>query len=138
MINSRKIADLEPGVAILCRAFVNKCLEEGIDIIITSTYRDYESQNALYAQGRTVHGRKVTGAKGGESYHNFRLAFDFAPIKNGKINWKDEELFRKCGVIAESVGLEWAGRWMKNNELAHCQHTFGKTLEQLREREKTV
>lgn len=138
MINSRKIADLELTVAILCRAFINACLQEGIEIIITSTYRDYESQNALYAQGRTAPGNKVTNAKGGESYHNFRLAFDFAPIKNGKIDWNDRELFTRCGEIAESVGLGWAGRWTKNPELAHCQYSFGYTLAQLRDREGKI
>jgi len=37
-------------------------------------------------------------------------------------------LFTKCGEIAESVGLEWAGRWTKFKEMAHCQYTGGLTL----------
>lgn len=132
MINSRDINDLTPKTAELCRQFVAKCKDQHIDIIITSTYRDNESQNALYAQGRTKSGAKVTNAKGGQSFHNFRIAFDFCPIVDGKAQWTDIKTFTKCGEIAESLGLEWAGRWLRFKELAHCQFTEGKTLEQLR------
>lgn len=128
MINSRKIEDLLPPVQILCRLFIGECNSRGIDVIITSTYRDHESQAALYAQGRTVPGKKVTNAKPGQSYHNWRVAFDFVPIVNGKAAWNDLALFTRCGEIAESVGLEWAGRWTRFREMAHCQFTGGKTI----------
>jgi peptidoglycan L-alanyl-D-glutamate endopeptidase CwlK len=128
MINSRKLEDLHPKVAELCRKFIVKCDAAGIDVLITSTYRDFESQNALYAQGRTAPGAKVTNARAGESFHNYRVAFDFVPIVNGKADWKNLATFTKCGEIAESLGLEWAGRWRKFKELAHCQLTNGLTL----------
>ena len=132
MINSRDVKDLVEPVQSRARAFVAACKKQGIDILITSTYRDYESQNALYAQGRTKAGRRVTNARGGQSWHNFRCAFDFVPLVNGKAQWNDLRTFRKCGEIAESVGLEWAGRWKSFPEMAHCQYTGGKTLAQLR------
>jgi len=50
------------------------------------------------------------------------------PLINGKPAWADLELFRKCGEVAESCGLEWAGRWKTFPELAHCQFTDGKTI----------
>jgi peptidoglycan L-alanyl-D-glutamate endopeptidase CwlK len=128
MINSRDLKDLHPRVAILCSAFITKCKEQGIDILITSTYRDGESQNALYAQGRTTSGKVVTNAKAGQSWHNWRCAFDFVPVINGKAQWADTATFERCGQIAESVGLEWAGRWTRFRELAHCQFTDGLTL----------
>lgn len=131
MINSRDLNDLHPHVKALCERFVAECKKVGIEVIITSTYRDMESQAALYAQGRTVAGKKVTNAKAGQSFHNYRLAFDFCPIINGKAMWDDVGLFLKCGQIAESVGLEWAGRWKSFKELAHCQATGGLTLAQL-------
>lgn len=136
MIASRDISDLEPVVAEKCRAFVAKCKEADIDVIITSTFRDYESQDALYAQGRTKPGGVVTKAKGGYSYHNFKLAFDFAPVVNGKIDWDDKATFTKCGRIAESLGLEWGGSW-KFTDMPHCQFTDGQTLEQLRNKHGT-
>lgn len=128
MINSRDIKDLHPKVAARCKQFIDLCKKQNIDILITSTYRDAESQNALYAQGRTAPGKKVTNAKGGQSFHNWKVAFDFCPIVNGKPNWTDVALYTKCGEIAESVGLEWAGRWKNFKELAHCQFTGGLNL----------
>ena len=131
MINSRKVEDLHPKVAELCRKFINACDKEGINVLITSTYRDHESQDALFAQGRTTPGRKVTNARAGSSWHNWRCAFDFVPIVNGKAMWEDHRTFMRCGEIAESVGLEWAGRWKSFAEMAHCQWTGGLTLADL-------
>lgn len=147
MINSRKIEDLHPKVAAMCAEFVKRCDEAGIDVIITSTYRDAESQNALYAQGRTAPGKKVTNAKAGQSWHNYQLAFDFVPMRNGKPVWStagngvdenpadddtdDLELWERCGMLAEGVGLEWAGRWKSFREMAHLQWTGGLSLADL-------
>lgn len=136
MLNSRDIKDLHPKVQILANAFVAKCKANGIDVLITSTYRDFESQQALYDQGRSMaskaRGEKiVTNAKAGQSFHNWRVAFDFVPIIYGKACWNDSSIFNRCGVIAESIGLEWAGRWSTFKELAHCQYTGGLTLADL-------
>jgi peptidoglycan L-alanyl-D-glutamate endopeptidase CwlK len=128
MINSRDINDLLPVVRDKCALFIDNCERVGIDILITSTYRDIESQNALYAQGRTSPGKRVTNARGGKSFHNHRVAFDFVPIVCGKAKWNDIELFKECGLIAESVGLEWAGRWLTFKEFAHCQFTDNKKI----------
>jgi len=132
MINSRKIEDLHPKVAEVCREFMAACEAQDIDVIITSTYRDAKSQNALYAQGRTKPGRIVTNAKAGQSWHNWRCAFDVVPLRNGKPVWgtmgKDLELWNKVGAIGESVGLEWAGRWKRFREFPHFQFTGGLTL----------
>ncbi len=128
MINSRNICDLHPFVEGLCYKFIGQCAKEGIDVIITSTYRDRDSQNALYAQGRTKPGAIVTNAKAGKSFHNYRVAFDFCPIVNGKCDWNNSATFTRCGEIAESIGLEWAGRWVKFKEMAHCQYTKGLTI----------
>ena len=133
MINSRDIKELHPKVADLCQLFLDKCKEQGIDVIITSTYRDKESQQALYDQGRTKPGNIVTKAKPGQSFHNWRVAFDFVPVVNGKAQWNDISLFKKCGEIAKSIGLEWAGDWKSFKEYAHCQYTSGLTLKDFQE-----
>lgn len=123
---SRKVEDLTPAVAQKCRAFIAKCEEEGIDILITCTLRTNEEQAALYAKGRTTPGPIVTNAKPGQSWHNHKQAFDFVPMRDGKPVWgtsgSDGVLWAKCGAIGESVGLEWAGRWKgKLKEMAHMQ-----------------
>ncbi len=131
MVNSRNINELHPKVAALCQAFIEACKQQAIDVIITSTYRDHASQAALYAQGRTAPGKIVTKARPGQSYHNYRLAFDFVPIVNGKADYKNLKTFERCGEIAEQVGLTWAGRWKTFKEYAHCQYTGGLTLADL-------
>jgi len=133
MINSRKLEDLHPKVKTLCEQFIASCAKHNIDVLITSTYRDAESQNALYAQGRTAPGEIVTRAKAGQSFHNWRVAFDFVPIVAGKARWKDDALFTKCGEIGEALGLEWAWRWTKNKEMAQMQITGGLTLADFQE-----
>lgn len=132
MITSRKIEDLNPRVAAMARAFIDKCNAAGIDVIITSTYRDLDAQGRLYAQGRGTPGAIITNAKPGESWHNWHLAFDFVPIEMGKAAWNDSAAFQRCGAIAESVGLQWAGRWTGPlREMGHCQWTGGLTISDL-------
>jgi peptidoglycan L-alanyl-D-glutamate endopeptidase CwlK len=133
---SRNLIDLHPVVREKAQALINNARLQGIDLLVTSTYRDNESQEALYAQGRTKPGAIVTNAKPGQSWHNWRCAFDVVPIKNGKPVWNtgghDGDLWRKIGELGESVGLEWAGRWTgKLREMAHFQYTGGLTLAQL-------
>jgi peptidoglycan L-alanyl-D-glutamate endopeptidase CwlK len=62
MVNSRSLSDLLPHARARAQAFLDACGKQGIDILITSTYRDLDSQAALYAQGRTVPGKRVTNA----------------------------------------------------------------------------
>ncbi|MCL2841644.1 MAG: M15 family metallopeptidase, partial [Defluviitaleaceae bacterium] len=83
-IDSRNIDDLHPAVARGCRAFINRMSEAGFPHVgISATYRDVENQNWLFGQGRpneVPYGRAgtiVTNARGGQSIHNYRLAFDF-------------------------------------------------------------
>lgn len=133
MINSRKIEDLHPVVADKVRKFKSECERLGIDLLITSTFRDNKSQEELYAQGRTKPGDVVTNAKPGQSFHNWKVAVDVVPLRNGKPVWgtttpTDKELWERVGKIGESVGLEWAGRWKKFKETAHFQYTGGLTL----------
>ena len=138
MINSRDLKDLDPYVAGLAKQFIAACKKQGIDLLVTSTYRDNESQNALYAQGRTKAGRIVTNAKAGQSFHNYRLAFDVVPIVNGKPQWNDFRTFQKIGAIGKSIGLEWAGDWRTFKELAHFQWTGGLSLAQLKAGKRPV
>jgi len=133
MINSRNINDLLPNVQVRVEKFIELCDEEGIDLLITSTYRDNESQEALYEQGRTRPGKVVTNAKSGESWHNYRCAIDIVPLVNGKPNWDGSDpIWEKIGELGEQAGLEWAGRWRTFKELAHFQYTGGLTLADLK------
>jgi peptidoglycan L-alanyl-D-glutamate endopeptidase CwlK len=129
MINSRSLDELHPKVKALAEQFKKECLAAGFDILIYSTYRDNEAQDVIYAQGRTAKGRIVTNARGGQSFHNYRVAFDWVPMLHGKPLWDNDVIYAKCGRIGESIGLEWAGRWSgKIKETAHMQYTGGLSL----------
>lgn len=135
MINSRDLNDLLPVVKKKVEKFIELCHKEGIDILVTSTYRDFASQDALYAQGRTTPGKKVTNAKAGQSFHNWKCAVDIVPLRNGKPVWgtagEDAKLWDRVGQLGELAGLEWAGRWKTFKEFAHFQYTGGFNLAQL-------
>ena len=132
MINSRDIDELNPQTQALCRAFLSAAEAAGYRVLITSTFRDAESQTALYAQGRTKPGGKVTNAKAGQSWHNFRCAFDFCPLtEGGAADWNNSQAFSALGSIGQSVGLEWGGAWVSFKDTPHLQYTGGRSLGQL-------
>ena len=134
MINSRKVTDLHPRVAALAIQHIDLCKQAGIDIIVTSTFRDKESQDALYAEGRTLPGKIKTRARGGQSIHNYRLAYDVVPLRNGKPVWDTRDVaWAKVGLIGESLGLEWGGNWKSFKDLPHFQYLGGLTLSDLQQ-----
>jgi len=132
MISSRDLNDLHPAVAVRARAFIAACAAEGIDLLVTSTFRDRESQDALYAQGRARPGPKVTNARGGQSFHQYRVALDVVPLRAGKPVWgtsgADGALWRRIGAIGKAHGLDWAGEWTTFREFPHFQYTGGLSL----------
>lgn len=136
MINSRSLDELATAVADMARAHIAACLLEGIDLLITSTYRDLEAQAEIYAQGRTKPGRIVTWADAGQSLHNYRVAYDVVPLRAGKPVWGTKEadriLWLRIGELGEQVGLEWAGRWPRRREFPHFQYLGGLTKADLR------
>jgi len=133
MINSRSLDDLAPPVKQRAEAFIAAAKAKGIDLLVTSTYRDSESQTALYNQGRTTPGNVVTKAKAGQSWHNWRCALDVVPLVNGKAIWDDQAMWKQVGEIGKSCGLEWAGDWVTFKEFPHFQYTGGLTIAQLQQ-----
>lgn len=89
MINSRHLEDLDPEARIVCNDHCARCHAEGIELMITSTWRDNEAQSALWLVGRGPDDlrRTVTNAKAGHSWHNFRVAWDVVPLVYGKCDW---------------------------------------------------
>lgn len=136
---SRSLEDLLPPVRYKAVAFEKACRAKGLDVLIYCTYRSDEEQEALYALGRNANGvvidqqKVVTNAKGGDSFHNHRCAWDFVPLVGGKPAWNDKAKYQQCGEIAESLGISWSGRWKGTlKETAHCQYTGGLTLAEIK------
>lgn len=139
MINSRNIDDLLPPVKARVQVFLDAAKKQGIDLLVTSTYRDNASQTALYAQGRTAPGKIVTYSKAGQSWHNHRCAVDVVPIVAGKPVWDTKNpVWQEVGKLGKAAGLEWAGDWKRFKEYPHFQYTGGLTLAQLQAGAKIV
>ncbi|MFA5813639.1 MAG: RHS repeat-associated core domain-containing protein [Patescibacteria group bacterium] len=111
--------------------FINKVEADlQIKLRVTQALRTIDEQNTLYASGRTVPGPVRTNAKGGESYHNYGLAFDVVPIEDNKSNYNTDK-WEQIGVIGEGFSFEWGGRWKKFVDKPHFQMTFGKSPAEL-------
>jgi peptidoglycan LD-endopeptidase CwlK len=127
---SRKIDDLHPLVAARAKRFLIDCTANGLDVLITCTTRTNQEQDALYDQGRTLPGKIVTNVSGGNSFHNWGLAFDVVPMRNGKPVWgtsakEDKALWQAVGKIGVDAGLEWGGNWISFKDYPHFQYTKG-------------
>jgi peptidoglycan LD-endopeptidase CwlK len=129
-MTSRRIDTLHPLVAARAKKFLLDCCSAGIDVIVTATLRTNADQNALYDQGRTKPGKIVTRVSGGNSYHNWGLAFDIVPLRDGKPVWgtsskEDKALWTTVGNIGVKCGLEWGGNWVSFKDYPHFQYTCG-------------
>jgi len=126
-----KINKLHPLVQAKAKEFIIRAEKElGIKLRISSSLRTWQEQDALYAKGRTKPRGKVTNARGGQSFHNFGLAFDLVEIKGGKAIWKNSR-WSEIADLGKSLGFEWGGDWRSIVDKPHFQYTFGKSLAQL-------
>lgn len=133
--SSLTISSLNSYAASLVRNFLNLCTANGLNVTIVEAFRSWSRQDELYTQGRTQPGDIVTDAEGGDSYHNWGLAFDCAPVENGIVAWNDINAFNKMGSLGQQVGLEWGGNWTTYDisivDLPHFQYTYGLSTEKL-------
>jgi|SRR6187551_474910 len=126
MTQEEKIAQLKPKVAQMAREFIAKCKQAGFDLFIDCTYRSPEEQDILYARGRTTPGSIITNAKGGQSLHQYGVAFDCYPVVGGKIIF--DSTYRQTAPIAKACGLEWGGDWTSFPDRPHFQYLAGYAL----------
>ncbi len=134
-LNSQRLVRVHPKLAELGLRMVDLCAQAGAAILITQGLRTWQEQDALFAQGRTMPGKIVTNARGGESWHNFGLAFDIVVLDSvGKADWDTAHPgWTRGAAIGKSLGLEWGGDWEKFKDLPHFQHTGDLTLGECRE-----
>jgi peptidoglycan L-alanyl-D-glutamate endopeptidase CwlK len=131
---------LNPIVKEKSSQLIQQAAKKGIVIVVTEGFRSVDEQNRLYQQGRTTSGNIVTNAKGGESYHNYGLAIDFAlktpsgnviwdrqydGNRNGKADWSE------VVEMAKSLGFQWGGDWVQFKDYPHLQMDFGLTIADL-------
>jgi len=129
----------------------NNLLGKGARLRFAYVYRSNELQDKLFNQRP-----KVTNAKGGQSIHNYGLAFDIVLLydndgngtfeeaswsmikdfdKDSKADWMEVTNYFK------SKGWEWGGDWKSFKDAPHFQMDFGfdwKVLKQRVERGITI
>lgn len=127
MLNSRDIALLRPDVAANCRLWLERCRAAGLKVLVTSTVRDQEYQEFLYARGRTRPGTIVTNGRV-PTFHSDKagLAWDFCQNIPGK-EYSDPAFFRAAAALAKEMGFSWGGDWRSFPDGPHIQWDAGGT-----------
>lgn len=113
---------------------INNKLPKGVRLRFTHTLRTNKEQDDLYAQGRTKAGKKVTNAKGGQSIHNYGLAFDIVILldkdNNGtfeSVSWNVDKYWMTVVNFFKSKGWAWGGDFKSLYDAPHFEFTKGKT-----------
>jgi peptidoglycan hydrolase-like protein with peptidoglycan-binding domain len=120
--NSQKRLDkVHPKLAQAVAAVINNLAAEGLKVEVTQGLRTFAEQDALFAQGRTKPGKKVTKARGGQSNHNYGLAIDLCPFIGTQPQWEDEKGFDRIGAAAKQQGLKWGGDWPNFPDRPHVE-----------------
>ena len=120
---SRSLAALTPATREKAlRLIAAAPLVLGCELFIVHTYRSAEQQDALYLIGRDGPDddrRVVTNAKGGESDHQDRTAFDVAFEEDGsqKPIWTGN--WALLGLMGKAIGLEWGGDYKRLRDYGH-------------------
>lgn len=118
--SKKTIETLLPEVQPYAVALIQKAALNGIQIKVISGLRTYAEQDALYAKGRTVDGPKVSNAKGGQSNHNFGIAFDIG-IFEGSDYLGSSPKYKAVGALGMDLGLDWGGNWKSFKDAPHFQ-----------------
>jgi peptidoglycan LD-endopeptidase CwlK len=118
-----KMGHVHPVVKESALEVVRRAYSEGIYMHIIAGFRRKEQQDELYRQGRTAPGYIVTNAKGGQSYHNYGLAVDYALVTEDGTEtiWTVNKEWRRAAEIAKSLGFSWGGDWFKFKDYGHLE-----------------
>lgn len=131
--SERLIATLLPQAQRAARQWLSlahaEASQRGYEVKIICGTRTWAEQDALARKTP-----RVTRAKGGQSFHNFGIAWDFGVFR-GKIYYGEHELYRTLGGLSSHLKeVEWGGSWKSFVDEPHLQlRSFG-SLAELRRR----
>ena len=109
------------------RAATVRAAELGITVKLIDGTRSYKEQDKLFRKRP-----KVTNARGGRSWHNFGLAFDFGLFR-GKEYLGESPHYKTLGAIASTMpGLTWGGTWVNLVDEPHIQLNLFDTVAEAR------
>lgn len=133
-ISLQRIKEAHPSIRVkLLKNYIeaNNKLGKGSRLRFAYVYRSNELQDKLFNQKP-----KVTNAKGGQSIHNYGLAFDIVMLYDNDGNgtfeeasWSQIKDFDKDGIADwkeitdyfKSEGWEWGGDWKSFKDAPHFQ-----------------
>ena len=102
---------------------INSLLPKGVRLRFAYVYRSIAEQDALFKQRP-----KVTNAKGGQSIHNYGLAFDIVLLydKDGNetfetASWEQNKYWMQVVNYFKSKGWEHGGSWKNFKDEPHFQ-----------------
>ena len=102
----------------------NNKLPKGVRLRFSYVYRSFQEQEELFNKKP-----KVTNARGGQSIHNYGLAFDYVILldkdNNGtfeSIEWSISSPYHKTVIdYFTDKGYEWGGSWASFKDYPHFQ-----------------
>ena len=127
------IMTLMPAAQEKARLFMKATVGLSFTYKILSGTRTYAEQDAI----EKIRPR-VTKAKGGQSNHNFGIAWDVGIFENGKYfegkPGKEDKAYVDLGKLIKDkvAGLEWGGDWTGFIDKPHYQLATGKSVSQIR------
>jgi hypothetical protein len=117
-MRDRKLADLNSEFAIKVYKLLSFLVEAGIMIMIVETLRTEAQHQIDLASGHSW----ITHSK-----HQDGLAIDIAPYDvyqehgDDKLQWDSSDpIWTRIGLIGESLGLVWGGRWV-HKDMGHFE-----------------
>lgn len=125
--SARNLTGLLPDVQRRARVWLARAAAvakaQGLVVKIICGTRSWADQDALYAQGRTAKGPRVTNARGGSSWHNYGVAFDIGLFTEDGGYVTDDAVYQRL-VKAAGVpeGFEWGGNWKSFPDVPHFQY----------------
>lgn len=115
---SRALNDLSSRFRPLAFELLARCVEAGIPVLVVDTLRTPAEHAANLAKGVswTKHSKHLDGD-----------AIDLVPYSlwdlhgGDKLQWQPDPVWDRLGVIGESLGLRWGGRWAQK-DLGHFEY----------------
>lgn len=112
---------LDGGFAQVVLKLFAEMEQRGYPMALLEGYRSPERQDMLADKGSSV-----THARANQSKHQYGLAADIAPIRNGKLVISERDpwaatAYQVLGEEAEILGLTWGGRWAMR-DLGHVEN----------------
>lgn len=114
------IATLLPITQCVARIWMKQVVplakEAGVEVRLICGTRSYAEQNRLFMQRP-----RVTQARGGQSMHNFGLAFDFGIFCGREYLSISPEYERLGRLSMNQPGVTWGGNWKTLADTPHIQ-----------------